>query len=121
VRSIASRFCGFLSPRGKAGWGGKLAHFIAFSSEVGTGSREENASNKKAKTSVPIQSEPRIGHHINGAFPRKMKVPFACLRGEGRSIYLKVRIRSMFTCIPIAKPEGHFCGIRVVCRVFLFK
>jgi hypothetical protein len=29
----------------------------AFSSEVGTGSREENASNKEVKPSVPIQSE----------------------------------------------------------------
>jgi hypothetical protein len=29
----------------------------AFSSEVGTGSREENASRQEAKASVPIQSE----------------------------------------------------------------
>jgi hypothetical protein len=31
----------------------------AFSSEVGTGSREENASKQKAGASVPIQSERR--------------------------------------------------------------
>jgi hypothetical protein len=29
----------------------------AFSSEVGTGSREENASEQEARASVPIQSE----------------------------------------------------------------
>jgi hypothetical protein len=29
----------------------------AFSSEVGTGSREENASKQEARASVPIQSE----------------------------------------------------------------
>jgi hypothetical protein len=32
----------------------------AFSSEVGTGSREQNASKQKARASVPIQSERRL-------------------------------------------------------------
>jgi hypothetical protein len=32
-------------------------HSRAFSSEVGTGSREENASKQETKASVPIQSE----------------------------------------------------------------
>jgi hypothetical protein len=33
---------------------------IAFSSEVGTGSREENASKQKSKALVPIQSEAKL-------------------------------------------------------------
>jgi hypothetical protein len=32
----------------------------AFSSEVGTGSREENASKQKSRDSVLIQSEPKV-------------------------------------------------------------
>jgi hypothetical protein len=35
-----------------------MASLIAFSSEVDTGSREENASKQKSKASVLIQSEP---------------------------------------------------------------
>ncbi|MFO1108422.1 MAG: hypothetical protein U1E61_04505 [Bradyrhizobium sp.] len=34
--------------------------FRAFSSEVDTGSREENASNQKSRASVLIQSEPKM-------------------------------------------------------------
>jgi hypothetical protein len=34
--------------------------FIAFSSEVDSGSREENASKKEARAPVLIQSEPKL-------------------------------------------------------------
>ena len=36
------------------------AETIAFSSEVGTGSREENASSKNFRASALIQSEPKL-------------------------------------------------------------
>jgi hypothetical protein len=36
------------------------AENIAFSSEVDTGSREENASKQEARASVLMQSEPRL-------------------------------------------------------------
>jgi hypothetical protein len=36
------------------------AVFLAFSSEVDTGSREENASKQESRTSVLIQSEPKL-------------------------------------------------------------
>ncbi|MEH2673618.1 hypothetical protein DXU07_30855 [Bradyrhizobium elkanii] len=38
----------------------RAADIRAFSSEVDTGSREENASKQESRASVPIQSEPKM-------------------------------------------------------------